>query len=165
METVDHRTERNPSDELDFSTNSDDYPESTGPLPKRRRLLIGVVIAAGLAVWVAGAVWMANAAEIRLAAVPGSKHNLLLPPERMQRDIAALIRAGKAPKHAALSMRDLKAACLKRQVEWVLLGCAGGTVNTLLYGAPILIWDGLRGDDRHYVLVHEMAHHLYGWRH
>lgn len=165
METVDHRKRWECHDRLDFSTDSEDYPESTTPLPKRRMLLIGLVLAAGLTLWIAGAVWIANGAEVRLAAVPGNKHNLLLPPERMRRDIAALIRAGKAPKHVALSMRDLKQACLGRQVKWVLLGCAGGSVQTLLYGAPILIWEGLRGDDQDFVLVHEMAHYVYDWRH
>ena len=45
-------------DRLDFSTNDDDYPAVTTPMPFRQRLLIGVVLGTGLAIWSAGLVWL-----------------------------------------------------------------------------------------------------------
>jgi hypothetical protein len=46
------------SDRLTFSANDDDYPEIATPMPFRRRLLIGLVLAGGIAVWSVGLIWL-----------------------------------------------------------------------------------------------------------
>lgn len=138
----------------------------------RVRLLTAIGIAVFLTLFWWGVFTLTSSAAdlmqptVRLAHIPGSKKNLTMPPEAMQRKIVALMQKGRAPAYKSIPKAELEAACGHQNIEWVLLGCTTNSpLVRLQYGVDVVIWSGLKGTDRHYVLVHEYAHKLYGWTH
>lgn len=102
----------------------------------------------------------AGAAQYQMTGTPGS---LLMPPAHLQRQIIPHLHSAK---HKAVPMAELKLMAGHSGVAWDLWGCAcKSPIVTLKYGTGILVWDGLNAQDRRAVLIHELAHAMFGWKH
>ena len=91
-------------------------------------------------------------------AVPGKSYRLLMPPEHMRKDIARLMREGRAPRYLKLGQSELRRRCPGTSR---ILGCTKSLKNLKV----IYISNLLKGEELQMVLIHEFAHYLYDWKH
>lgn len=112
--------------------------------------------------------WMVAQSPALGACYKSSKYGIgfEMPPEALQRKVLRQMNAGTAPKFRAVSMNDIKWASGHEGVRHDLWGChCDSPIVVLKFGVEILIWDQLKGLDRHFTLMHEFTHKIFDWEH
>jgi len=138
--------------------------EDDGDNPNSKAVLL--IIVAAVAFWVivlaiVVSVWLtpAQAAGATYARLHDGR-TLIMPPAAMRAKIERQFDKGTAPAVMEVSRAVLRKRCTGYHPAWT--GC------TVIMGrTPVMAYivSGLDAHDHRIVLVHELAHYLYGWQH
>lgn len=131
------------------------------------RLLAAILMlaSASLVIWgVVAYLSQTKAADphsVEMMRMPGSSKAVPMPGAAMRAVIEQRMRRGDVPRVLEVSPAEINAKC-RNSVDAYLLGC---TVGFRSLGKLIFIRTGMNRELTHFVLVHEYAHALYGWKH